>query len=373
MRLSLCLLSLAVLESIKGQTLRIPLKRRPAAQVIDSILAHPQRPLQGTDEPGEGDIIISDVSNAQYFGEISVGSDRQAFQVIFDTGSSNLWIPSEDCLASCASKSKYDHDASDTYVENGAIFKIMYGSGPVQGYFSEDDVELGGLTISQQAFAEVTDASGLGAAFAAGSFDGILGLGFDSISVGKVTTPFHNLIKQGLVAEPVFSFYLGDNAPGELTLGGTDPAHYKGDIHYVPLKSATYWEVALEDVQVQGLSLTNVDSAIIDSGTSLITGPKKEVAKLAKLVGATRFILGEYLIDCNAQGPDIDFVIDGRTYSLSADDYKIRDGGLCLFAFMGLDIPRPSGPLWILGDSFMRRYYTTFNYEKQTVGLALAA
>jgi hypothetical protein len=27
-----------------------------------------------------------------------------------------------------------------------------------------------------------------------------------------------------------------DNAPGELTLGGTDPAHYKGDIHYVPLK-----------------------------------------------------------------------------------------------------------------------------------------
>jgi len=132
-------------------------------------------------------------------------------------------------LASCASKAKYDHDASDTYVENGAIFKIMYGSGPVQvesptslpplpaffglphasflsppfttfviiayfeatvltwccphlpmfsfwqGYFSEDDVELGGLTISQQAFAEVTDASGLGAAFAAGSFDGILG------------------------------------------------------------------------------------------------------------------------------------------------------------------------------------------------------
>lgn len=36
----------------------------------------------------------------------------------------------------------------------------------------------------------------------------------------------------------------------------------------------------------------------------------------------------------------------------------------CLFK---LPIFSPSG------DSFMRRYYTTFNYEKQTVGLALAA
>lgn len=372
MRVFRVLVPLAAVGLAKAQ-LRIPLTRRPAAQVIDSILQHPQQALQSTGEPGEGDIIISDVSNAQYFGEISVGSQGQTFEVIFDTGSSNLWIPSQDCLKSCTAKSKYDHDGSETYVENGAEFKIQYGSGPVQGYFSEDNVELGGLTINQQAFAEVTDASGLGAAFMAGSFDGILGLGFDSISVGKVTTPFHNMIKQGLLAEPVFSFYLGDNAPGELTLGGTDPAHFKGDIHYVPLKSATYWEIELDDVQVGGVSLTSTHSAIVDSGTSLITGPKKEISKLAKQVGATRFLKGEYLIDCDAQGPDIDFVIDGRTYSLSADDYKIKNGGLCLFAFMGLDIPRPSGPLWILGDSFMRRYYTTFNYEKQTVGLAEAA
>lgn len=40
----------------------------------------------------------------------------------------------------------------------------------------------------------------------------LIRLAFDSISVGKVTTPFHNMIKQGLLAEPVFSFYLGVSA-----------------------------------------------------------------------------------------------------------------------------------------------------------------
>jgi hypothetical protein len=33
--------------------------------------------------------------------------------------------------------------------------------------------------------------------------------------------------------------------------GGSDPAHYQGEITYVPLKSATYWEIGLDDVQVR--------------------------------------------------------------------------------------------------------------------------
>jgi cathepsin D len=46
------------------------------------------------------------------------------------------------------------------------------------------------------------------------------------------------------------------------------------------------------------------------------TGPKAEVKKLAKLVGATPFLKGEYLIDCNSTAPSINFVLGGKTYTL---------------------------------------------------------
>ena len=81
---------------------------------------------------------------------------------------------------------------------------------------------MAGLDIDAQRFAEVKDASGLGVAYKAGHFDGILGLAFDSISIDNTPTPFKNLIDQGKVDKGVFAFYLGDEADGELTIGGWD-------------------------------------------------------------------------------------------------------------------------------------------------------
>ena len=69
----------------------------------------------------------------------------------------------------------------------------------------------------------------------------------------------------------------------------------------------------------------------------------------------------------------MDFVINGETYTLSLADYIIPDGSLCLFAAEGLDIPSPAGPLWILGDVFMRKYYIKFDVAGQQIGIALSA
>ncbi|KAJ8613107.1 hypothetical protein CTAYLR_004782 [Chrysophaeum taylorii] len=320
---------------------------------------------------GDDTIIIKDYENAQYYGDISVGTPGQSMTVIFDTGSSNLWVPNKKPFLS--SHSTYDHSASSTYVANGTTFAIEYGSGPVSGYYSRDDVEVGDITIDDYLFAEVNDTSGLGASYFLGKFDGILGLAWPSISVDNVKTPLQAMVDQDLLDENVFAFSLGDEEDGELVLGGVDETKYDGDFAYVPLSSMTYWEVALDDVIMNDASITTATKAIVDSGTSLLTGPTSEVAALADSLGAKAVgSTGEYLISCNADAPDLSFKLGGELYTLAFEDYIIDDEGECILAILGMDIPEPAGPLWILGDVFMRKFYVKFDYDGQQIGIATA-
>merc|ERR1719158_2199088 len=117
------------------------------------------------------------------------------------------------------------------------------------------------MTLESFTMAEVNPWFLWGYLFA--KFDGILGMGFDSISVGGVPTVMSALVENKMLDEPVFAFYLGDNRPGELVLGGVDEAHYTGDFHYVPLSKTTYWQVALEGMSVGSVSVSSAKAAIV--------------------------------------------------------------------------------------------------------------
>ena len=131
---------------------------------------------------------IKNLENAQYYGPCGIGTPPQPFEVVYDTGSSNLWVSGHNCT-DCGIKPKYKPSKSSTYEPNGTIYNIRYGSGPVSGFLSEDSVSVGGLVVKHQTFAEVTNVKGLGPAFAVGQFDGILGMAFKSISVSTHRNP----------------------------------------------------------------------------------------------------------------------------------------------------------------------------------------
>jgi phytepsin len=372
-------------------------------------------------------------------------------------------VPSSKCswtVIPCDLHHKYDSSASTTYIANGTVFSIQYGSGATAGFLSADDVQLGGLTINAQTFAEVTGEPGIAFLFA--KFDGILGMAFDSISVDHVTPVWYNLLKQDLVASPVFSFWLNRQpgatiTGGELTLGGVDPARYTGSWTYTPITNATYWEFNVESIAINGGSTYCSNCrAIADTGTSLLAGPTALIQQINAAIGATGVFTGEcdqfinsyaeqlisalqsgvtpsqictgidicpnsplctvcttvlsfvdqlvqnnatdaqiiaaldvvcnYLpspdgestVPCNMIStlPNIEITISGTVFTLTPDQYILQIGAEgyeeCLSGFIGLDIPPPYGPLWILGDVFIGSYYTQFDYGNMQVGFATA-
>ena len=120
--------------------------------------------------------------------------------------------------------------------------------------------------------------------------DGILGLGYDTISVQHVVPPFYNMVNQGLLDDPIFSFWLGsDPEMGEAVFGGVDSNHFKGDIHYVPVRRKGYWEVELDSIKFgdETLELENTGAAI-DTGTSLIAMPTDISEIINRDIGAKK-------------------------------------------------------------------------------------
>ena len=60
-------------------------------------------------------------------------------------------------------------------------------------------------------------------------------------------------------------------------------------------------------------------------------------------------------------------------YVLTAKDYVLNVlNEECVFGMVGLDIPSPAGPLWILGDVFQRRYYTAYRWPNPATGVEAA-
>ncbi|KAL2171778.1 hypothetical protein VTG60DRAFT_1776 [Thermothelomyces hinnuleus] len=327
------------------------------------------------DVKGNHPVPISNFMNAQYFSEITIGTPPQSFKVVLDTGSSNLWVPSVECGSiACYLHSKYDSSASSTYKKNGTSFEIRYGSGSLSGFVSQDTVSIGDITIQGQDFAEATSEPGL--AFAFGRFDGILGLGYDRISVNGIVPPFYKMVEQKLIDEPVFAFYLaGTKGQSEVVFGGVDHDKYKGKITTIPLRRKAYWEVDFDAISY-GDDTAELENTgiILDTGTSLIALPSQLAEMLNAQIGAKKSYTGQYTIDCNKRDSlkDVTFNLAGYNFTLGPYDYVLEVQGSCISTFMGMDFPAPTGPLAILGDAFLRRYYSIYDLGADTVGLAEA-
>ena len=333
-----------------------------------------------------GTIPLTNVQDSEYFGEIEIGTPAQKFTVIYDTGSSNLWVPSSQCDASkypsCGNHTLYSEKESSTYVSNGEKFTLPYGSGVCSGFLSQDDVSLGGIKASGLTFGEVTQQPGQ--VWSIAEFDGICGLGYPGIAVDKVVPPFDALMNAKALDSDEFSFYLStqhgsDKATSVLVLGGVDSKYFSGNFTYLPVQkfmfNQGYWLIHGDDIKVDGQStsacgglLSKSCDFVVDTGTSILTGPSKKLNPIIEKIG-------EVAQDCSNidKLPAIQFTLAGKDFDLEPEFYvlKIADGQGGYECELGMQAMDQLG-LWILGDPFLRKYYTVFDRANDRVGFALA-
>jgi len=351
-------------------------KRQASIQAKYPMFYNETRATRARRSFSEGQI---DDSNTEWYGITTVGTPGQQFNVHYDTGSAYLWVPCAGCTATaCTNHNQFTCSKSSTCKQTGNQFTITYGSGTVSGGIDNDRVcfgmgTSGFCTNTAQEFVCATAES---SQFNGQTSDGILGMGRDNTD----EAPFivnQIMSNTAICPQKVFAFYLSEGGNGEMTMCGTDPNHYTGAITYLPLVGPDFWIVAMTSITVGSTTIGSAPmNAILDTGTTLIIGPESMVNAINKALNIANG--GFVSFDCKLMAgmPNINIVMGGHTFVLTPNDYIFKEviGGTT-YCFPGIDSSGPASgtPTWILGDTFIAKYYTIFDVGNQRVGLAQAA
>lgn len=131
------LLTLFILGA-STKVVKIDLNRvEPSLPQLDQAQSKMIHRFQRLSSPGRMPNVVALANNmdTSYYGTIQIGTPPQSFNVIFDTGSSDLWVMSNQCKSiACLGHPRYNCDLSSTYRKNGTSFSITYGTGQVAGH-----------------------------------------------------------------------------------------------------------------------------------------------------------------------------------------------------------------------------------------------
>lgn len=311
---------------------------------------------------------LADFFNTQFVGQMSVGTPPQEFTVMFDTGSSNIWIPTVACNNfECKTYKRFNPHASSTAkVYNDDSVSIAYGIGEIKGILMQDIISLSGLTIENIDFLGLETMQDM----PSNQFDGLIGMAFPALASGGIETFLEYATGEQLM-EGGFSMYLNGN-DSYLILGGVDSDLGESEFVYYDLISEEYWTISANSISFNGeilqAPLGGIE-AIVDSGTSLLVLPPTVINKIKSVIG----LESTYFPCTEAQKfPDIVFNIQGTDYKIPSELYVIQEGSTCVLGVYSSKGILENNRQIILGDVFLRAYYTHFDYENGRVGFTPA-
>jgi hypothetical protein len=332
---------------------------------IDVVDGHSTTSFAGMDDFRSVPILNN--NNLQYYSEIEVGGAAgasthtgQKFNVILDTGSDKLWVPSTHCTSAvCKAHHRFDASLSETFKPSHDSIRLSYGTGSVHARTGHDHVKLGNENVESYPIA-LAESQTQRPFSSLSKIDGIFGIGHGT----KFTQD-----------KPLYSFYLSNDTakPGNMTIGGMDIKHVdeSAQMHTHPVTDPNSWSIDLVDIKVGderiGLCPDGACKALIDTGSSLITGPPSDFSKL--ITAGVHKTCNGYghspsppvtLIFKDANGAEVEYPLTSKEYSIDfQDDHKE-----CKLGFGPLNMGNQK---WVIGDTFLRRYVSVFDKNNHQI------
>lgn len=341
---------------------------------------------------------------SEYYGSVSMGTPPQEFGVVFDTGSGNIVLPTLKCAdEACEDHHRFSSAASRSSVqlalEDGTPLRpgqdrdtttITYGTGKLTGEYIQDMLCLGeGSAAASAATSACLKVDFLGVTqesrfpFTELPFDGIFGLGLGGLSAGPSFNFVNRLVASNeAIRNPTFAFFLRSldaDEDSEITFGGYRKERLEGAVTWLPVPKDEadekgYWLVTMRDIYVGDKPLHLCDDfrskprcqVAMDTGTALMMGPRHGVAELIRQLGGSCQSIPSIRFDLDT--------VDGGIFSviLGPEDFAEVKGSDCAFAFQPVDLPPNLGPMWVFGQTALRKYYTIYDAKKWQVGIGLA-
>ncbi|KAG9031856.1 Type I transmembrane sorting receptor [Tulasnella sp. UAMH 9824] len=337
------------------------------------------RRVAKTKRQGSATDPLNNYKDTKVYGDMSIGTPAQSISVQFDTGSSDLLIPTSECQA-CVSPF-FEPRNSNTFTNLEQYFNTSFGGGAkASGYLASDTVSLGDLSVDNQIFAIITEATN--------DFDspnsGLIGFGFQSGSASNIVPWFVNLVNEGKLESNVASFYISrqEAAGSEACVGCIDSTKFTGEPEYFPLypgnASQSDWTIV-----TQGMTYDNkpvLDEPLLsafDTGGPYTVVPTKVAKALHSKIPGARYDkdLQGYTFPCDKASSiapigwmfGTSAVFNIRPSQLNLGETE-KGSNKCLSAIF----PADDLSIGLIGDAFLSSWYSIFDYGNLRMGFAAA-
>jgi len=311
-----------------------------------------------------------------------LGTPAQIFQVGFDIGSADFWVVDKECVtrpcqgnATIYTRRQFNTTASTTYKLQSSSFESAVGAVTVKGVLAQDQFYVAGIGNRNQSFGVANNVTN---GFTEVPMDGVLGLGFPSLSVLNSTMGFDGIKSQ--LDKALFSIFVERKSNlsqpttnALISYGKKDASNCVSTWNSVNVSVDDYWQFTMSGLKVGNFKSRTNQEAILYTFSPFIVGPQSSIEWIVNATSATwEDAYHLYSTNCSSTTlPDIVFTIGGKDYAIPPNNYLIQlgDKSRCFLTVMPSNL-ESLGFNWILGAPFLRSFCTAYNFDDKTISFA---